>query len=92
MSRRLNTTASIMWIDMRSEAGPGGIYADFLHSDLFRKKTIRHCIVVVAVAIADVAQYPLLLLDELGIGQELTRFKWGSKWVTLPPSELVVAA
>jgi transposase len=29
-----------------------------------------------------------LWLDRLGLGQNLTRIKWGSKWVTLPPSAL----
>lgn len=31
-------------------------------------------------------EYTRYCLDELGVGQELTRFKWGSKWVTVPPS------
>jgi len=31
-------------------------------------------------------QYVRRLLDQLGIGQELTRMRWGSKWVTIPPS------
>ncbi len=36
-------------------------------------------------------QYTRRCLDELGIGQDLHRFKWGSKWVTLPPSSLTEA-
>jgi hypothetical protein len=31
-------------------------------------------------------QYVRRMLDQLGIGQELTRIRWGSKWVTIPPS------
>ena len=31
-------------------------------------------------------EYTRHCLDDLGIGQELTRFKWGKKWVTVPPS------
>ncbi len=31
-------------------------------------------------------QYVRFMLDRVNIGEELTRFKWGSKWVTIPPS------
>ena len=27
-------------------------------------------------------------LDRLGLGQDVERIKWGSKWVTLPPTSL----
>ena len=31
-------------------------------------------------------QYVRYMLDRLDIGQEVTRIRWGRKWVTIPPS------